>query len=239
MAKIMLIDDDESMRVLIEQLMHRAGYDFCCAANGLDGLDMLRRERPDLLILDVMLPDVNGFEVCETIRAEGRKVPVMLLTAKGDIVDKSVGFKAGADDYLVKPFHSEELVLRVAAHLRRRDRAGEDRAVAAGAGGRSREAFRVGDLEINFGKYDVRLRGEQVALSSREIELLELLASDAGSVFTRDQIMEHVWGDRDAADPSSITVFVRKIREKIEDDPSKPRYLVTVWRVGYKLTDRM
>ena len=97
----------------------------------------------------------------------------------------------------------------------------------------------MGDLEINFGKYDVRLRGEQVPLSSREIELLELLASDAGSVFTRDQIMEHVWGDRDAADPSSITVFVRKIREKIEDDPSKPRYLVTVWRVGYKLTDRM
>lgn len=243
MAKIMLIDDDESMRVLIEQLMHRAGYDFCCAANGLDGLDMLRRERPDLLILDVMLPDVNGFEVCGTIRAEGRKVPVMLLTAKGDIVDKSVGFKAGADDYLVKPFHSEELVLRVAAHLRRRDRAGEDRAAGSegmpGVGGRSREVFRVGDLEVNFGKYDVRLRGEQVALSSREVELLELLASDAGSVFTRDQIMEHVWGDRDAADPSSITVFVRKIREKIEDDPSKPRYLITVWRVGYKLADRV
>ena len=240
MAKIMLIDDDESMRVLIEQLMRRAGYDFCCAANGLDGLDMLRRERPDLLILDVMLPDVNGFEVCETIRAEGRKVPVMLLTAKGDIVDKSVGFKAGADDYLVKPFHNEELVLRVAAHLRRRERAGEGRGDAPAAPGqRGREVFRVGDLEIAFGKYDVRLRGEQVQLSSREVELLELLAGDPGSVFTRDQIMEHVWGDRDGADPSSITVFVRKIREKIEDDPSKPRYLITVWRVGYKLADRL
>ena len=236
MSKVMLIDDDESMRLLIEQLMVRAGHEFCCAANGYDGLQMLRSERPDFLILDVMLPDINGFEVCETIRAEGCNLPVMLLTAKGDIVDKSVGFKAGADDYLVKPFHNEELVLRVNAHLRRSGGPGE--AASAAPAGR-RDVYRVGDLEIAFGKYDVRLRGEQVALSSREVELLELLASDPGSVFTRDQILEHVWGGLDAADPSSITVFVRKIREKIEDDPSKPRYLVTVWRVGYKLADRL
>ena len=104
---------------------------------------------------------------------------------------------------------------------------------------RNAASYRVGDLEIFFGKYDVRLRDKQVALSSREIELLELLASEPGSVFTRDQIMEHVWGDKDAADPSSITVFARKIREKIEDNPSKPQYLITVWRVGYKLADRL
>lgn len=237
MSKVMLIDDDESMRLLIEQLVVRAGHAFCCAANGVDGLEMLRREQPDLLVLDVMLPDINGFEICETIRAEGDTVPVMLLTAKGDIVDKSVGFKAGADDYLVKPFLNEELILRVNAHLRRRDRASESTGATAAA--RSRESFRVGDLEVFFGKYDVRLRGEKVALSSREVELLELLASDPGSVFTRDQILEHVWGSLDAADPSSITVFVRKIREKIEDDPSKPRYLMTVWRVGYKLAERL
>ena len=204
MAKVMLIDDDESMRLLIGQLVARQGYEFCCADNGVDGLDMLRRERPDLLILDVMLPDINGFELCQTIRDEGRRVPIMFLTAKGDIVDKSIGFKAGA---------SQEP--------------------------RNAASYRVGDLEIFFGKYDVRLRDKQVALSSREIELLELLASEPGSVFTRDQIMEHVWGDKDAADPSSITVFARKIREKIEDNPSKPRYLITVWRVGYKLADRL
>ena len=235
-SKVMLIDDDESMRLLIEQLMVRAGHEFCCAANATDGLQMLQRESPDLLILDVMLPDINGFEVCETIRAQGSRVPVMLLTAKGDIVDKSVGFKAGADDYLVKPFHNEELILRVNAHLRRFGREAETVQPTAARG---RDVYRVGDLEITFGKYDVRLRGEQVALSSREVELLELLATDPGSVFTRDQIMEHVWGSLDAADPSSITVFVRKIREKIEDDPSKPRYLITVWRVGYKLADRL
>ncbi len=218
MAKVMLIDDDESMRLLIGQLVERQGYEFCCADNGVDGLDMLRRERPDLLILDVMLPDINGFELCQMIRGEGRRVPIMFLTAKGDIVDKSIGFKAGADDYLVKPFHNEEFVLRMNARLRKRGRASSQEP-------RSAASYRVGDLEIFFGKYDVRLRDKQVALSSREVELLEL--------------MEHVWGDKDAADPSSITVFARKIREKIEDNPSKPRYLITVWRVGYKLADRL
>lgn len=236
MTKIMLVDDDESMRLLIEQLVRRDGYDFCCAASGTEGLEMLRIERPDFLILDVMLPDTNGFEICERIRAEGRKVPIMFLTAKGDIVDKSIGFKAGADDYLVKPFQTEELSLRLKAHLRRREREGTPKDGSTPA---RRETYRVGDLEILFGKYEVRLRGEQVPLSSREFEMLELLASDPGSVFTRDQILEHVWGDKEASDPNSVTVFARKIREKIEDDPSNPAYLITVWRVGYKLADRI
>ena len=151
MSKVMLIDDDESMRLLIGQLVEREGHEFCCASNGVDGLEMLRRERPDLLILDVMLPDINGFELCQTIRSEGRRVPIMFLTAKGDIVDKSIGFKAGADDYLVKPFHNEELVLRMNARLRRRGDFGPKSA-------RTAASYRVGDLEIFFGKYDVRPR---------------------------------------------------------------------------------
>lgn len=234
MAKVMLVDDDESLQVLIGQIAERDGYEYCCASNGTEGLDMLRAEQPDFLILDVMLPDTNGFEICETIRAEGNGVPVLFLSAKGDIVDKSIGFKAGADDYLVKPFQLEELSLRIKAHLRRQSNAlGDD-----DAGGRRQGAvYRVGDLEVFPGKYEVKLRGESVQLSLREFELLELLASDPGSVFTREQIMEHLWGDTDSADPSSITVFVRKIREKIEDEPSKPRYLTTVWRVGYRLAE--
>lgn len=235
MTKIMLIDDDESLQVLIGQIAQRDGYEYCCAGNGEEGLAMLRAERPDFLILDVMLPDTNGFEICEIIRAEGRKVPIMFLSAKGDIVDKSIGFKAGADDYLVKPFQTEELSLRVKAHLRRRSKVCDELATASP---RHRRMYQVGDLELMFGKYEVRLAGKPVALSSREFELLELLASDPGSVFTRDQIMGHVWGDKNATDPNSVTVFVRKIREKIERDPSKPRYLITVWRVGYKLADR-
>lgn len=234
MTKIMLIDDDESLQVLIGQIAARDGYAYCCAGNGEEGLAMLRAERPDFLILDVMLPDTNGFEICSVIRDEGRKVPIMFLSAKGDIVDKSIGFKAGADDYLVKPFQPEELSLRIKAHLRRRSKASDEGAAVP----KNRRAYKVGDLEFMFGKYEVRLAGKPVTLSSREFELLELLASDPGSVFTRDQIMEHVWGDRNATDPNSVTVFVRKIREKIEQDPSKPRYLITVWRVGYKLADR-
>ena len=159
----------------------------------------------------------------------------MFLSAKGDIVDKSIGFKMGADDYLVKPFQPEELSLRVRAHLRRKGSSGEEERTPAPKKHRS---YQVGDLELMFGRYEVRLKGKPVSLSSREFELLELLASDPGSVFTRDQIMEHVWGDKDATDPNSVTVFVRKIREKIEEDPSKPRYLITVWRVGYKIADR-
>ena len=232
----MLIDDDESLQLLIGQIVQRCGYEFCCAGSGAEGLALLRAEQPDFLILDVMLPDINGFEICEMVRAEGFASPIMFLTAKGDIVDKSIGFRAGADDYLVKPFQTEELSLRLRAHLRRKER--EAAAVAeAEPDGAARKGgvYRVGDLEVFFGKYEVRLRGEQVLLSSREFELLELLASDPGSVFTRDQILEHMWGSKEAADPNSITVFVRKIREKIEDDPSKPVYLMTVWRVGYKL----
>ncbi|HBT95402.1 MAG TPA: DNA-binding response regulator [Coriobacteriia bacterium] len=234
MTKIMLIDDDESLQVLIGQIAERDGYAYCCASNGIDGLTMLRDERPDFLILDVMLPDTNGFEICKTIREEGRKVPILFLSAKGDIVDKSIGFKAGGDDYLVKPFQPEELSLRVHAHLRRCNKGVDGESLSTQ---KNRKVYSVGDLELHFGKYEVRLRGEPVALSSREFELLELLASDPGSVFTREQIMQHLWGGTDTADPNSITVFARKIREKIEDDPSKPRYLITIWRVGYKLTE--
>ncbi|MEA5019343.1 MAG: response regulator transcription factor [Gordonibacter sp.] len=235
MPKVMLVDDDESMQTLVGQIVQGDGYEFCGASNGSDGLDMLRVERPDFLILDVMLPDINGFEICDIIRSEGRKVPIMFLSAKGDIVDKSIGFKAGADDYLVKPFQPEELLLRIRAHLRRKSR---DADAPLGTRSRERKSYKVGDLELNFGRYEVYLRGKPISLSSREFELLELLASDPGNVFTRDQILTHVWGGVDAADPNSVTVFVRKIREKIEDDPSKPRYLVTVWRVGYKVADR-
>ena len=231
MTKVMLIDDDESMQVLVAQIVARAGYDFCCASGGVAGLEMLREERPDFLVLDVMLPDINGFDICRTIRAEGRLVPVMFLSAKGDIVDKSVGFQAGGDDYLVKPFQPAELLLRIEAHLRRR---------AAHARPRPPKAptlYRIGDLEVFFGKYEVRLKGRPVACSSREFEVLALLASDPGAVFTRKQILAALWGDDASADPNTITVLVRKIREKIEDDPSKPKYLLTVWRVGYKLAD--
>lgn len=233
-AKIMLIDDDESLHVLVKRLMDDAGYAFCSAYGGEEGLRALAAEKPDLLLLDVMMPGMNGFDVCRQMREAGRRIPVVFLSAKGDIVDKSIGFKAGGDDYVVKPFSSDELMLRIEAHLRRhRDDLAFAKAVTRGG------SNKVGDLEILFNQYEVRLRGQVVDLTAKEFEILALLAANPGQVLTRAQIYEHIWGEGSEVDESSITVFMRKIREKIEDNPSQPKYLLTVWRVGYKFAERV
>ncbi len=232
--KVMLIDDDDDLHLFIARLVSDAGYAFCGARSGQEGLAIFDEEDPDLLLLDVMLPGMNGFDVCRAVREQGRRLPVIFLTAKGDIVDKSIGFKSGGDDYVVKPFIAEELMLRIEAHFRRQ----RDEFLAAGARDRGR-TVRVGDLEVRLGQYEVLLRGRPVELTAKEFEIVELLAANQGQVLTRAQIYEHLWGEESAVEESSITVFMRKIREKIEDNPSKPRYLITVWRVGYKFIDRL
>lgn len=232
--KVMLIDDDKGVHVLMRRIIEDAGYRYCAAYDGESGLKMLASEHPDLLLLDVMMPGMNGFDVCTKIREQGRRIPIIFLSAKGDIVDKSIGFKAGGDDYVVKPFSPDELLLRIEAHLRRHK---SDLAFAKAV---SREGSnKTGDLEIFFNRYEVRLRGEPVDLTAKEFEILALLASSPGQVFTRNQIYEHIWGRDSSVDENSITVFMRKIREKIEDNPSQPKYLLTVWRVGYKFAERV
>lgn len=232
--KVMLIDDDKSVHVLMRRIVEDAGYEYCAAYDGENGLKMLADEHPDLLLLDVMMPGMNGFDVCRKIRERGRRIPIVFLSAKGDIVDKSVGFKAGGDDYVVKPFSPDELLLRIEAHLRRHK---SDLAFAKAV---SREGSNhTGDLEIFFNRYEVRLRGEPVELTAKEFEILALLASSPGQVFSRNQIYEHIWGRGSGVDENSITVFMRKIREKIEDNPSQPKYVLTVWRVGYKFAERV
>lgn len=234
MYKVMLIDDEDNLQQAIEQLLVSNGYAFCGAKDAESGLDLLASEHPDLLLLDVMMPGMNGFDVCRTMRESGRRIPIIFLSAKGDIVDKSIGFKAGGDDYVVKPFSSDELLLRIEAHLRRHR---EDLTFAKAV---SREGCNhTGDLEILFNQYEVRLRGVTVDLTAKEFEILALLAASPGQVFTRNQIYEHIWGLESEVDESSITVFMRKIREKIEDNPSQPKYLLTVWRVGYKFAERV
>ena len=232
-AKIMLIDDDESLHVLVRRLAEDAGYAFCSAYGGEEGLKVLGSEKPDLLLLDVMMPGTNGFDACRQMREDGRRIPIIFLSAKGDIVDKSIGFKAGGDDYVVKPFSSDELLLRIEAHLRRHK---SDLAFAKAI---TREGSNVtGDIEVCFNRYEVRLRGEKVDLTAKEFEILALLAASPGQVFTRAQIFEHIWGVDSEVAESSITVVMRKIREKIEENPSQPKYLITVWRVGYKFAER-
>ena len=232
-AKVMLIDDDESLHVLMRRIVEDAGYAFCAAFDGEEGLTLLAGEKPDLLLLDVMMPGMNGFEVCRRMREDGRRIPIIFLSAKGDIVDKSIGFKAGGDDYVVKPFSPDELLLRIEAHLRRH----KDDLAFAKAVNREGSAT-TGDLELFFNQYEARLHGRKVDLTAKEFEILALLAANPGQVFTRAQIFEHIWGVDSEVDESSITVFMRKIREKIEENPSQPKYLLTVWRVGYKFAER-
>lgn len=229
MSKVMLIDDEEAMHVAIRKLLVLNGYEYCGATNGEDGLRMLRDERPDLLLLDVMLPGINGFDICAKIRSEGRHVPIIFVSAKSDIVDKSIGFHAGGDDYVTKPFDSVELMLRIEANIRRHRessaRQNPGKAVIA-----------VGDMEIHFDEYQVLVGGVPAPLTAKEFEIVAYLASSPGKVFSREQIHEHIWHEEgDAVVGNNITVLVRKIREKIEENPSEPKRLLTVHRVGYKL----
>lgn len=228
--KIMAVDDEENILLMIKHIAEKDGYQYCSAPDGETALCLAKKEKPDLIILDVMMPDMNGFQVCEELRKRDDPTPIIFLSAKGDIVDKGIGFNAGGDDYLVKPFNPRELSLRMNALLRRTKRDGKSENEYL-----KREDSAVFDeLEIFFNRYEVRLRGVDVGLTSKEFEILALLASHPGQVYTRQQILEHIWGNDSGANANSITVFMRKIREKIEDDPAKPKYLLTVWRIGYK-----
>ncbi|MCI8515073.1 MAG: response regulator transcription factor [Lachnospiraceae bacterium] len=228
--KIMAVDDEENILLAIRHIAEKDGYQYCSAPDGETALSLVKEEKPDLIILDVMMPDMNGFQVCEELRRQDDHTPIIFLSAKGDIVDKGIGFTAGGDDYLVKPFNPRELSLRMNALLRRAKRDGK----SGNEYLKREDSAAFDELEIFFNRYEVRLRGMDVGLTSKEFEILALLASHPGQVYTRQQILEHIWGNDSGANANSITVFMRKIREKIEDDPAKPKYLLTVWRIGYK-----
>lgn len=223
----MLVDDEDSIRKVVAHLAQKEGYDFCYASDGEKALQMFAQENPDLIILDVMLPELDGFEVCRRIRQEST-VPIILLSAKGDIVDKSVGFNMGADDYMTKPFSPIELALRMKAMFRRAFRLSNENL----AEDKDRLIFK--DLEINNKTFEVIVRGKKVDLTSKEFELLSFMANHPGQVFTRQQLFDNLWGEKYLGDSGTITVFIRKVREKVELDPGRPEYILTVWGVGYK-----
>ena len=231
--KIMLADDEESIRIVVEHIVTDDGYEFCYASDGAEAITVFEAEQPDLVILDVMMPKMNGFDVCFQLRENNSNVPILILSAKGDIVDKSVGFKAGADDYLVKPFSSQELSLRIEALLRRRHHP-----IGVTSDAENKEWIKLGDLEVFFNRYEAKLRGKRVDLTPKEFKILAYMASHPGEVFTREQLLTYVWGDDYVGELTSIAVFIRKIREKIEDEPSKPKFLKTVWGIGYKFGDK-
>ena len=233
--KILLVDDEEKIEVLVEMIVTKKGYDFCYADNGEDALEVYEKERPDLIILDVMMPKLNGFEVCKILRDGGSPVPIIILSAKGDIVDKSMGFTMGADDYLVKPFSPQELLLRIEAHLRKHKR--ENIKSYDAFIGSDELDYVAGDLEISFKKHEIRVCGKLIDLTPREFKILSHLVAHPGEVFSKKQLQEYMWGENYAGELAAITVIIRKIREKIEPKPSKPKYILTVWGIGYKYSE--
>lgn len=227
--RILVVDDERSIVNGIEELLTEEGYEVVTAYDGDTALDIFAESQPDLVVLDIMMPKRNGFQVCEEIRRHSENIPILFLSAKGDIVDKSIGFGAGADDYMTKPFVGEELLLRIEALLRRSAPRVEASEMA------QRDVARIGDLEIHFKRHRAYLRGKQLDLTPKEFLLLSTMADRPGEAFTTQELVCAVWGEDYAADVTSIAVYVRHIREKIEEDPSKPVYLTTVWRVGYRL----
>ncbi|WP_304425967.1 response regulator transcription factor [uncultured Adlercreutzia sp.] len=240
MTKILLADDERSLCDAVRMILEDAGYEVCVAHDGREAVEVFQRERPDLAILDVMMPKLDGFEVVEEIRKRRRNVPVLILSAKGDIVDKKRGFTVGADDYVTKPFDDDEIVLRVGALLRRAAMtvADEGSRPAEASAAEVRQLMRpvtIGDLTIDPRRYEVTVGGAAVTLTPKEFQILALMADHPGEVFTNEELVETIWGKEYTEEAVSIPVYIRRIRLKIEKDPSRPQYLQTVWRFGYKL----
>jgi len=225
--KILIVEDDANLQETIKYNLRKEGYDIVTASDGEQALAAARREKPDLLVLDVMLPKLNGFEVCRTLRKE-MTVPILMLTAKADETDKIVGLEIGADDYMTKPFSMRELLARVRAILRRAKMADTPPAGSAGI-------IKAGQLEVDVARHTVSLSGKVIELTPKEFDLLAFLAGNKGLVFSREQLLENVWGYDYAGDTRTVDVHIRWLRQKIERDAGHPRYLVTVRGTGYKL----
>ena len=223
-GKVLVVDDEPTIGDVVSRYLRRAGYDTHVAATGRDALSRVGSDRPDVVVLDLMLPDVDGLEVMRRLRAQDRKrAAIILLTARGEESDRISGLRLGADDYVVKPFSPAELVARVDALLRRLDRPPE-----------SQPRLRFDELEIDPGGRRVLLDGEPVDLTVREFELLFFLARHPGEAFTRDQLMDNVWQYTFYVDTSTVTVHIRRLRAKLERDPARPRFIETVWGIGYR-----
>ncbi len=222
-ATVLVVDDEPIVREVVVRYLKREGYATLEADRGDVAREILERHNPDLVVLDVMLPGTDGLELCRWIRSRS-ELPVILLTARGEEADRIVGLELGADDYVTKPFSPRELAARVRTVLRR-----------SSAIGVRNERLAFGDLELDAATRETRKAGEEIKLTVKEFDLLWFLASHPRRVFGRDQLMSRVWGYEAALDTGTVTVHVRRLREKIEDNPSAPVHLQTVWGVGYRV----
>jgi len=227
--RILLVDDEESIRTLLAFPLRKDGYEVVAAIDGQEALDRFRETAFDLVVLDVMMPAVDGLEVCRRLRARST-VPIIMLTAKTEEVDKIVGLELGADDYITKPFSVREFRSRVKAALRRASMTRDESADGQGP-------LELHDLRIEPERRAVRVRGDEVALTFVEFEILAALAGAPGRVWSREQLLTRVWGDSAYRDPRTVDVHIRHLREKLEVDPRRPEYLFTVRGVGYRFRD--
>jgi DNA-binding response OmpR family regulator len=229
--KVLIVEDEPILLETLEYNLSRHGYQVCTATDGPSAVEMARQEQPDLIVLDVMLPGLDGFEVCRILRPE-MSVPILMLTARDEEVDKVVGLEVGADDYMTKPFSMRELLARVKALLRRVRLDREE--LAAESEGTSPERLNFGDLTIDLARCEVLRGGEPLHLKPKEYDLLVFLARNRGIVLSRDLILERVWGWDYGGGSRTVDVHVRWLREKIEPDPANPSRIVTVRGVGYR-----
>jgi DNA-binding response OmpR family regulator len=228
-STILLVDDEDSVQKLLTYPLEREGFRVVQARDGQEALDRFSAEHVDLVVLDVMLPKLDGLEVCRQLRARSM-VPIIMLTARDDEVDKVLGLELGADDYITKPFSIREFRSRVRALLRR--------AAAPPHAGLADEVIGTDGLEIDVGRRSVEVHGRSVQLTYVEFELLRTMAAQPGRVFTRQMLLEALWGGSDYREPRTIDVHVRHLREKLERDPREPEYILTVRGVGYRFRDR-
>ncbi|WP_019120869.1 response regulator YycF [Brevibacillus massiliensis] len=225
MAKLLVVDDERPIADILKFTLEKEGYQVVCAYDGEEALQAVQMEKPDLILLDVMLPGRDGMEVCRTVR-QSFDMPIIMLTARDSELDKVLGLELGADDYVTKPFSARELVARVKAHLRRSRPKAEEQ---------DGHFLRIHDLDIDLYSYTVTKLGEVLDLTHREFELLVYLGRHQGQVLTREHLLQEVWGFDYFGDVRTVDVTIRRLREKIEDDPSQPKYIITRRGLGYAL----
>jgi two-component system, OmpR family, response regulator RegX3 len=223
MAHVLLVDDEEPLCTSLSFTLKKEGYDVTCAGDGPSALELAREQSPDVILLDVMLPGLDGVEVCRRIRADS-DVPILMLSAKDQEIDKVVGLEIGADDYITKPFSTRELLARMKAVMRR----------YPGEAAQGRGLLETGPVLINLDRHEVQVRGERIDLSPKEFRLLHALVASRGRALSRDELIETVWGNEFMGDLKTLDVHVRWLREKIEEDPSDPKHIQTIRGVGYR-----
>ncbi|MGE3309719.1 MAG: response regulator transcription factor [Limisphaerales bacterium] len=242
-ARILVVEDDAHIRLGLQELLATEHFDVIVCGRGDRLEEMVRRESPDLILLDVMLPKVNGFEACRQLRRSGIRTPVLMLTAKSQELDKVIGLDSGADDYVTKPFGVRELIARIHALLRRSGKAGAHSSSAVPASAPASTTvpfdrlapFRIGDAEIVPRRFQLLRRGDCLDLTARELQILQLLAAHPGEVLTRDRLLNEVWGQRYLGTTRTLDQVIVQLRRKLGDPAHDPRHLLTVHGVGYKL----